>query len=745
MATNPSNATLGLTNAQDVEFQNATGSVAVAADQREALQALLAFSTLHEQIRRRRAEEARRYASGLGPSDNSWEFEQFVLDEVLKLVAERALTITGADGIAIALAEGDEIICRASAGSMAPDRGVRLDAKAGFSGACFRTGRIVRCDDSEKDSRVNVEACRRLGTRSMVAVPLLGQESVVGLLEAFSTQPYGFDDGDVRSLNLLAELILAALKPEDEDRIVRAAKVAAAELQSAELETLRHIPLEPQFPEPAAPFKPSQAEEVPLEFSKESIAPALYEGGSEAIHPALRVMMVLAICGVLLAGGLWWRSRKMSSGGVPTASGNTASASESSAIRSLGAAPGDSSASIVPPPSGNVVEGTNPSIVPLVSGIRHSSSPATSTIVVDLQEEVQYEAHRLSEPERIYFDLLGTALAPGLNGKVLDVQDGLIGRVRIAQPSDNVTRVVLDTKPGSTFSVRLEQNPYRLVIDVHGTAAKTQPKPETDLPVPAAPEKSAPATAPGQTPTQEDLSLRGRAPKLRIVLDAGHGGWDLGTVGREGLLEKNLVLEVAQRLGYLLENQLGCEVIYTRKDDNYVALEQRAELANQLKADLFISVHANYSSLISARGVETYYSSFFSAPEARDIEYRENANARAANHTKLTGSQLRAKVAESRNLAASVQRALYGTLSAQNTGIRNRGVKEASFVVLTGTQMPSILAEISFVSSPADEERLQSAEYREKIAEALYKGVEQFAASSRRVKMASASLRSAGQ
>ena len=156
-------------------------------------------------------------------------------------------------------------------------------------------------------------------------------------------------------------------------------------------------------------------------------------------------------------------------------------------------------------------------------------------------------------------------------------------------------------------------------------------------------------------------------------------------------------------------------------------------------------MHANYSSLISARGVETYYSSFFSAPEAREIEYRENANAQPLNHTKLTGVQLKAKVAESRNLAASVQRALYGTLAAQNTGIRNRGVKEASFVVLTGTQMPSILAEISFVSSPADEERLQSADYRQKIADALYKGVERFAASSHRVKMASASMRSAGQ
>ncbi len=744
MATNPSNATLGLTDkvttSSEANLRNVGGGVAVPTDQREALQALLAFSTLHEQIRRRRAEESRRYAAGLGAVDNDWEFEQFVLDEVLKLVAERALTITGADGIAIALAEGDEIICRASAGTMAPDRGVRLDAKAGFSGACFRSGRIVRCDDSEKDARVNVEACRRLGTRSMVAVPLLGQDSVVGLLEAFSTEPYGFNDGDVRSLNLLAELILAALKPEDEDRIVRAAKVAAAELQSAELETLRHIPLEPT-PAPAlASSKETQPEDIPLEFSKESIAPPLYQRSADRVRPAALALLAIAICGILLAGGLWWRSRSISRGSVAAtqpASAGTISSTAPTATDN----PSSSAAQAV---NGSPVPGKG-SIVPLVNGVRHWSSAGSSTIVVDLQDQVQYEAHRLSEPDRIYFDLLDTALAPGLNGKVVDVQDGLIGRVRMAQPSDNVTRVVLDTKPGSTFSVRLEQNPYRLVIEVRGPEAKSQPKPAVDLPVPTPPEVKQPAAEPSQAPTSENLSPRGHAPKLRIVLDAGHGGWDLGTVGREGLLEKNLVLEVAQRLGSLLENQLGCEVIYTRKDDNYVTLEQRAELANQVHADLFISVHANYSSLISARGVETYYSSFFSAPEAREIEYRENANAQPLNHTKLTGVQLKAKVAESRNLAASVQRALYGTLAAQNTGIRNRGVKEASFVVLTGTQMPSILAEISFVSSPADEERLQSADYRQKIADALYKGVERFAASSHRVKMASASMRSAGQ
>src|SRR3989442_4701836 len=183
----------------------------------EALQALLAFSSLHEQIRSRRARQTRN-GTRLG-TDDVWELEQFVLDEVLQLVAERALTITGADGVAIALAQDNAIICRASAGTIAPDAGMRLDPNSGFSGASFRTARIVRCDDAETDPRVNVQACRRLGTRSMVAVPLAGQQNVIGLLEAFSSEPYGFNDSDVRSLNLLAELILAAMKPEEEDRM----------------------------------------------------------------------------------------------------------------------------------------------------------------------------------------------------------------------------------------------------------------------------------------------------------------------------------------------------------------------------------------------------------------------------------------------------------------------------------------------------------------------------------------------
>jgi len=734
--------------APDTAPAGAGGGV-VSADGREALQALLAFSTLHEQVRHKRTEEARRYAAGLGAVDDAWEFEQFVLDEVLQLVAERAQAITGADGVAIALAEGDEIICRASTGAMAPDRGVRLDAQAGFSGACFRTGRIVRCDDSEKDPRVNVEACRRLGTRSMVAVPLQGQQSVIGLLEAFSTRPYGFNDGNVRSLNLLAELILAALQPEDEDRIGRAAQVAAVELRSAELASLRQIPMGPP---PQATAHPAAAapepENVPLEFSEESIAPPLHEGGNEGIRPVLLTGLLLVLLTAVIGGGIWWRVRSASPARVAAADRKRVVPSPSPAALPGGDSANDTGLSTALP-SANQMQGApssgKPAGLTVITGIQHWAADGSSTVVVDLEDPIQYEAHRLSDPERIYFDLLDTTLGPGLNGKILDVKDGLIGRVRVAQPSGNVTRVVLDTKPGSRFAVSQEQNPYRLVIEVRGAEATDQPKARIEaVPAPAATETK-PASAAVAPATREEMQLRARAPKLRIVLDPGHGGWDLGTIGREGLMEKNLVLDVAQRLGNLLESRLGGEVIFTRKDDNYIPLEQRAELANREQADLFVSVHANYSSLASARGVETYYSSFFSPPEAREIEYRENQNMIALNRAKLTSVQLKDKVEESRKLANNVQQALHGTLAAQNSGVRNRGVREASFVVLTGTQMPSILAEISFVSSPTDEEKLRDSEYRQQIAEALYKGIERFAATSHRVKIASASGRAQGQ
>src|SRR5215471_14671783 len=210
---------------------------------RDALQALLAFSALHDQIRRRRALASPHKRFDLQTPLPEFEAaELFVLDEVLQLVAERAVAITGADGLAIALAEHNEIVLRAAAGTVRPDIGARIDRDSAFSGACFRSAQIINCDDTETDSRVNLEACRKMGARSMVAVPLCGRRRVIGVLEAFSSWPFAFNEIDVRNLTLLAELVLAALKPEDEDRVAQSAQVAATKLEAPKAQVLKTEP-----------------------------------------------------------------------------------------------------------------------------------------------------------------------------------------------------------------------------------------------------------------------------------------------------------------------------------------------------------------------------------------------------------------------------------------------------------------------------------------------------------------------
>jgi len=216
----------------------------------------------------------------------------------------------------------------------------------------------------------------------------------------------------------------------------------------------------------------------------------------------------------------------------------------------------------------------------------------------------------------------------------------------------------------------------------------------------------------------------------RIVIDPGHGGLDAGTTGPNGLREKDLVLDVAQRLGALLEERLKSEVIYARSDDSYVALERRTQIANEAKADLFLSIHANSSPEHVASGVETYYLSFTTSKAAMDVAARENATSQRSVYELqdlLQKIALKDKVDESREFASRVEEALYANTAKNNSKVRDRGVKKAPFVVLIGAAMPSILAEIGFISNPHDESLMMRSETRQKIAEALYKGVASYA------------------
>ncbi len=246
-------------------------------------------------------------------------------------------------------------------------------------------------------------------------------------------------------------------------------------------------------------------------------------------------------------------------------------------------------------------------------------------------------------------------------------------------------------------------------------------------PAPRPPDRLPPAAAARGSQTL----IRALGLKLgRVVLDPGHGGHDHGTIGRNGLTEKELVLDIAQRLGGLLEEQLGVEVIYTRTDDTFVPLEERTAMANEQRADLFLSIHANSAPYRNVSGVETYYLNLSTSREALNLAARENASSQRSIHEltsliqKITTNE---KIAESREFASKVQMALHGAASRLNPGAQNRGVKKAPFVVLLGASMPSILTEIGFVSNPQEEALLSKPEYRQRIAEGLLLGVKRYA------------------
>ena len=234
----------------------------------------------------------------------------------------------------------------------------------------------------------------------------------------------------------------------------------------------------------------------------------------------------------------------------------------------------------------------------------------------------------------------------------------------------------------------------------------------------------------------------------KIVIDPGHGGHDTGTIGPNGLEEKELVLDVGRRLGKLLETRLGAEVVYTRKDDTFIPLETRTAVANQARADLFVSIHANSSRDPDARGVETYYLNFTSSPEALEVAARENAVSEKSIYELqdlVKKIALKEKIEESREFAGDVEQSLHSGLAAKSPAIRDRGVKKAPFIVLIGANMPSILAEVSFVSNPTDEHRLATGEYRQRIAESLYRGIAKYVNGLSGVKVASKIDKTAGQ
>lgn len=401
--------------------------------------------------------------------------------------------------------------------------------------------------------------------------------------------------------------------------------------------------------------------------------------------------------------------------------------------------------------------------------IHRTVLPDGVRLTVDLDSEVPYHQEEIDHPRRLFFDLKGVRAAPNLQDVTLKYDGDAVKEVRLGRHPQNTTRVVIDLEGVAGYTVYSLYGPYRLVVDLRrASAAATAPTtPPASAPVAAPPvilppvldtRSGAPAASlPDVTPTVPVIKTEPPAPPplpvkpaslkalppatnangkfslsrqlglgvSRIVIDAGHGGHDPGAQAN-GVTEAELTLDVALRLKKLLEKQPGIEVVMTRDTDEFIPLQERTAIANREGADLFLSIHANASRNPQARGIETYFLNFAMNPEAEAVAARENATSGQPMHNLpdiVKAIALNNKLNESRDLAAAVQKSMVKRLGSRNHQLRDLGVKQAPFVVLIGAVMPSVLAEISFVTNKQEGSLLKTGTYRQLVAQALYDAV----------------------
>jgi N-acetylmuramoyl-L-alanine amidase len=352
-------------------------------------------------------------------------------------------------------------------------------------------------------------------------------------------------------------------------------------------------------------------------------------------------------------------------------------------------------------------------------------------LVLDVNGARDYSAYLLANPYRLVIEVHAKPLASSAGEVANAATPAPSTTAGYAKADSDISDSRSGAVAGETVSVSVESKAAPAVVKAPAAAAAAagtkQPggksKPDNSKTAALAPPSESKPTRDGQRSLTRALGLK----ISRIVIDPGHGGHDTGTIGPHGLMEKDLCLDVALRLGHEIEEKLpGAEVIYTRKDDTFIPLEERTAIANEAKADLFISVHANSSHDAAARGIETYYLNFATSEESMAVAARENALAQSSLHDlqdiikKIARNE---KVEESKELASDIQDSLTHRLQLVSQDERNRGVKKAPFVVLIGANMPSVLSEISFISNPSDEKLLRKTDQRQRVADGLYRGI----------------------
>jgi N-acetylmuramoyl-L-alanine amidase len=432
-----------------------------------------------------------------------------------------------------------------------------------------------------------------------------------------------------------------------------------------------------------------------------------------------------------------------------------------------------------------------------IASIKREVLPDAVRVTIEMDAETRFHEERIDGPSRIFIDFTAAKTVASLQDKTLrfDGDTDPVHQIRFGRQPDNTTRVVLDAVGVGSYNVYPIYNPYRLVVDC-SRAPKTAPVQTASMPLrpaaapvaarvtsrPALPALKAgllvadllfPLAAPGPANAQA-LQRLGDADALdapatvaaatplpaieppgrnlaggfsisrqlglgvsRIVIDPGHGGHDPGAQGK-GVSEAELALDISLRLERLLQ-RAGLQVVLTRRTDDFVPLQERTAIANREGADLFLSIHANASQDENVRGIETYYLNFASNMGAAAIAVRENAASGGnlgATPDFVKSIALNNKLDESRDLATDVQRAMIEKLRLSNKTVKDLGVKQAPFMVLIGASMPSVLAEISFVTNQPEAKLLQSSSYRDHIAEALFAAVQKYQASLRSTRTA---------
>lgn len=350
-----------------------------------------------------------------------------------------------------------------------------------------------------------------------------------------------------------------------------------------------------------------------------------------------------------------------------------------------------------------------------VKGIRNSSSEKYARIVIDLDVSIKYTQARLSNPDRLSFDLEDCVLSEKIALPLL-AKNSILKDINVNQIDKKIVRVVLNLREIENYKVFILKEPYRLVIDVFG---KKEPVLVLDK----------------EKQVKELFEIK------RVVIDPGHGGDDPGAIGLRRLFEKDVVLSIAKKLGEILKEKYNMDVILTRDKDIFIPLEDRTAIANSKNADLFISIHANASRRRNARGIETYFLNWTTDEESNRVAARENA----VSYKKMKEFQkgdlqmiLQDKARdykndESRDLAGGIQASLIDNLKQDYKEIFDLGVKWALFYVLVGAEMPSVLIETSFISNREEEKRLSDNKYKEKIAEAIAGGINNYFESKKKI------------